>query len=93
VSVWKEVKDRTHAKDSHFKSGREARYPQANYKRASHTSRHRPPSIFVSVFGFYIYCTFLLLNVFGYSYPVFAGVDLKGSETQVAQTCVIALRL
>ena len=48
----------------------------------SFTGLRRPPSFIVSVFGF----NFIFI-------PALTGVDRKGSETQVAQTCVIALRL
>ena len=51
-----------------------------------YTNRRRPPSLTsVSVFSFDI--------IFIPVPAAPAGVDRKGSETQVAQTCVIALRL
>jgi len=49
------------------------------------TGLRRPPWFIVSIFSFKFFN-----SIFN---PAPAGVDRKGSETQVAQTCVIALRL
>ncbi len=83
LPVWKEEKDRAYAKDSRLVWWLGAPGPQASAPGGCVlTSRRQPPSLVVSVFGF---------NVIFIPAP--AGVDRKGSETQVAQTCVIALRL
>ena len=83
LPVWKEEKDRAYAKDSRFVWWLGACYPRTSKAGGLRsTGLRRPPSVIVTVFSF----NFILI-------PVSTGVDRKGSETQVAQTCVIALRL